>query len=542
MQRVPTTRVARSCSTLTYYYCSVSCEHRSHVGSVIRTRATTPHDVSKPLTVTSSARYETEHLSSTVPTSVYVELTTVCACLCDSGQEFTLPSQSLSTMQSLQQHAELSASAFSPQSEPFHFPLSPSSPGWLHDDSHSCWPLSSPLISADTSPACNSSSPLPPSATDLLATVAAESAAPVAVAGLSPSPPPSSSVTAGGGVTEPRPPGIVRVLSKPHRDTDTRRRRKENAMVRRLDQLCQSGAAAATYQDGGDESRAAPIAPSHRRRQQRERKRAKLSVLEACAGRIERLEELLHASELANSTSEAQVRLLNDEIGAMVARERLNMQKLHAADVLHGAGMLHIRFACTLVECRTGRLVDANSAFYTMTGFSPCGVLQRVLHPTSSTPPNDLPLVRAKRISNSDGRSDARGQQQWVPRETCRQFPGTARLLEEMKSGQRDSFRGPYRCRWLDGQSHPYPSQRRTAQRCPPTSAHSSLRPCRFAALRLCVRDTGKLLCGGRGVGARGGWQCVEAAADVWLLVVVGREQRRGRQAGNGRRVDMTRY
>ena len=364
--------------------------------------------------------------------------------------------------QAQQQQSEMSDLAFSPQTEPLRFPLSPTLPAWLHHaDGQSSWPPSSPLVPADTLLPCDSSASQSSSTIELRDFVAAEPVSPPTLAVLSPSPSPSSTFAALSpsafasaeqeAVTKPLAALSARPVMRPaeqHRDADVRRRRRENAIVRRLDQLC--GAAAARGVEGGDE----PRAPPRRTRDRQKRKRNKLTVLEASAAHIERLEELLNASELANRMSEAQVRLLNDEIGAMVARERQSLQRRHAADVLHGAGMLQFRFACTMVDCSSGRLLDANSAFYTLTGFTPSGVLQRVLHPTSSTPPSDLPLVRAKRHSHAS-RDSRLGQwqqsQQWVAREECRQYPGTIRLMCELKAAQRDSFCGPFRCRNIHG-------------------------------------------------------------------------------------------
>ena len=65
--------------------------------------------------------------------------------------------------------------------------------------------------------------------------------------------------------------------------------------------------------------------------------------------------------------------------------------------------MLDERLCYTLVCCRTGRLLDANSNFFTITGCTPSNILQRVLDPIvateghAGTPLSDIPLVRGKR-------------------------------------------------------------------------------------------------------------------------------------------------
>ena len=141
----------------------------------------------------------------------------------------------------------------------------------------------------------------------------------------------------------------------------------------------------------------------------------------------------------------------------MVVRERQGMQWLDASHSLHGAGLLDDRLAVTLMDCRTGRLLDANGGFFTLTGFTPGGVLQRILDPIlasleddqlgfdSSTPTSELPLVQDKKSS------DEGGLLRWVPLRPCRQYPRTMQLLGEIVSAQRDDCYAPFRCRFVDG-------------------------------------------------------------------------------------------
>ena len=191
-------------------------------------------------------------------------------------------------------------------------------------------------------------------------------------------------------------------------------------------------------------------------------------MLEASAARIERLERLLLMSELANRMSEVQTQRVSEELNAVLEREHRGMQWLDGCRTLRGAGNLDSRFACTLLDCQTGQLLDANAAFFNITRFTPGGVLQRKLDGVPQEPDGqqlrhhngkatlEFPLVRAKRESD-DGCSGASGLTRWVPLQPVRQYPRTMRLLEEMVKGQVDQFHAPYRCRWLDGQPHPSP-------------------------------------------------------------------------------------
>ena len=244
-----------------------------------------------------------------------------------------------------------------------------------------------------------------------------------------------------------------------HRSAEAQRRRREKVLLRRLEEL------SAAEGERGDEQQltgAASTSASTVKQKRQKRKRNKLSVLEASALRIERLERLLNAAELANRMSEAHVQMMSDEISSLVQRERQSMQWL-ASRALRGSAMLDERFAYTLMCCRTGRLLDANSNFFTITGFTPSNILQRVLDPilatpgTPATPLSDIPLVRGKRLLSSP--SGVSGQEeQWVPLRPPRQYPGSVRLLQELLTGKRDTYSAPFRSRWADGcvyETHP---------------------------------------------------------------------------------------
>ena len=386
----------------------------------------------------------------------------------------------------MEQRRELSFS-LSPclmQAEPFGLQLSPSVAGWLEHSAHfssssattgATWPQS-PFVVSASAYQLDALSPSVSSAAVSEATTAAPSSPQSLLSPLSPSSPlsglsthtpaapqPSRSASVSPAASlvssfspanekqsravqaEPASPSVVTLVQ--HRRADTERRHREKAAIRRLEELagaeesCHLPAAAAT---------ATTADPSSVRQK---RKRRKLSVLQASAARIERLEALLHASELTNRMSEARMQRMSEEISGIVTRERRNIQWLVASNVLRGAGLLGDHFASTLMDCRTGLLLDANSTFFATTGFTPGGVLQRLLDrvgSVSQTEQYEYPLVRARR-SVHYGNHSGGGSAQWVALQPCRQYPRTMHLLQEMLTGQRDNFRAPFRCRWADG-------------------------------------------------------------------------------------------
>ena len=273
----------------------------------------------------------------------------------------------------------------------------------------------------------------------------------------------SAVLTSGDVTLQPSHNSHVLQTASRHRSGEAHRRHKERAALRRLHDMCAVEGAAVEGSEQLCHTAAALSRPGHKRR------RHKLSVLEASAARIQRLEELLNASELSNRVSEAQLSTLNDEISGMVRRERRGMQWLDASRALHETALLDDRLSYTLLDCRTGRLLDANSAFFSLTGFTPGGALQRVLDPvlaspdTTATPLSDIPLVRANK-TNPTHVSSSRGPMQWVPLWPCRQYPGAVRLLHELRTAKRDRYRAPFRTRWLDGQPASITAQHSTPQ------------------------------------------------------------------------------
>ena len=342
------------------------------------------------------------------------------------------------------------------QAESFKYPLSPLVAAWLeHADLSTSWALSPLPDSAFSSPSgCPSPSASSAAVSDV-STAAAEPssskphAAPASSLWIS-----SASSAVHAKVERPVAPPVSCTLPatvEQHRRADAQRRHRERAVLRRLEELSGGGEGGQSTAGGG----------STARQKRKRHERQKLAVLEASALHIERLERLLNASELANRMTEAQVHVLGDEIHGMIARERAGMQWLDGSSSLRRAGMLGNRFGSTLIDCRSGRLLDANSAFFAMTGFTPSGVLQRKLDnmplpadeqsaDSSDTPAHDRPLVKAKR----DHRTDRSSTTHWIPLQPCRQYPRTITLLNELLSAQRDSFRAPFRCRWLDGHAY----------------------------------------------------------------------------------------
>ena len=268
------------------------------------------------------------------------------------------------------------------------------------------------------------------------------------------SPPPNVATTA---FTSPsRTSAFPAPVDLQHRITDAHRRRKEKAALRRLEELC----AADSRAEVAGEQLATSATTTASLRQRRQKRKRKLSVLEASAARIERLERLLAESRTVNRMSELHMRLMSEEIGTMVSRERQSLLWMDGSRSLRGSSLLDARFAFTLMQCRTGRLLDANQRFFSLTGYTPGGVMQRILDPVlatlsdgaviddSFTPPKDIVLVRAKRPLDV---SSVRAQTAWIPLQPCRQYPRTIQVLQDLFTGGCDSCRGTFRCRFADG-------------------------------------------------------------------------------------------
>ena len=232
-----------------------------------------------------------------------------------------------------------------------------------------------------------------------------------------------------------------------HRRVDLQRRQREKVALLRLDELLAGGATDESLAaDGGS----AEVSGKAKRRKRRQ----KLSVLDASAARIQRLERQLRMAKQDN-------RMLSEEISTMAARERLCVQWMDASKSLHSGGLIHDRLVRTLIDCGSGRLLHANGAFFDFTGFTPGGALQRVMNridPRTSTgerqqlPDSEYPLVRARRSrTNDDGQSGEAESTEWTPQQACKQYPRSVRLMQELMSGQRDDFKAPFRCRWADG-------------------------------------------------------------------------------------------
>ena len=243
------------------------------------------------------------------------------------------------------------------------------------------------------------------------------------------------------------------VMAERHRRTDTRRRVKEIAAVKRLEQLCTGGQ--------GEIVTGAALTTQRRKRKRTSSRQYKLSTLQASAAHIERLERLLGEAQQANRVSESRVRLLSEEVGSLLERERRGLQWQDASRALRSAGLLCDRFATNLFCCRSGRLLDASSSFFTMTGFTPGGILSRVLTPLfeqSRDPHNEFayPLVRARRGGACDGGASCGASEstEWEPLRPVQQFPHTLRLLNEFFNGQRTTFRASFRGRFADGYSY----------------------------------------------------------------------------------------
>ena len=234
-----------------------------------------------------------------------------------------------------------------------------------------------------------------------------------------------------------------------HRRVDLQRRQRERVALRRLDELLASEGDGVDEPPSADGDSAGASGKGNKRR-----RRQKLCVLDASAARIQRLERQL-------SMARQDVRLLTQEVNNMTAREQLCVQWMDASRALHGGVLLHDRMVNFLLDCRSGRLLDASSSFFDFTGFTPGGVLQRVLNrldATSSTgaswqiPECEYPLVRARRCGMSGAEQpDEDEPTEWVAMPSCRQYPHTLRLIDEFHSGKRDNFRAQVRVRWASG-------------------------------------------------------------------------------------------
>ena len=224
-----------------------------------------------------------------------------------------------------------------------------------------------------------------------------------------------------------------------HRRSDAQRRQRERAAIERLEALAPCG----------EQQQSEQTVSGSASEVRQQRKRRKLSVLEASAARIERLEQLLQEAEQSNKA-------LSAEVNSMAERELKSLQWTDASQTLHSAGLLGERLARALMDTHTGRLLDATSSYFARTGFTPGGALQRIANcanPSLRTgrlqqlPLAEYPLVRSRRsLSGAHGETV-----QWVPLQSARQYPRTLQLLRELLAGERDSFRGAFRCRWADG-------------------------------------------------------------------------------------------
>ena len=116
---------------------------------------------------------------------------------------------------------------------------------------------------------------------------------------------------------------------------------------------------------------------------QQQRERDKVSA-RCSAARIARLERLLSQAVRSNET-------LSAEISWLFARERQSAQLLDASRALDSAGLLSDRLVSVQLEAHTGRLLYANAIFFAVTGFTPGGVLRRVM---SCIDPSSLTGVR----------------------------------------------------------------------------------------------------------------------------------------------------
>ena len=221
-----------------------------------------------------------------------------------------------------------------------------------------------------------------------------------------------------------------------HRQSDTERRRRETAALSRLDELTPSN-------EGHGESAASGAATGRHKR-----KREKLSVLEAGVARIERLERLLSETESAN-------RLLSEAVSDAVARERRSVQYMDASRALRSAGLLSNRLANALMECCSGRLLDASSGYFDLTGFTPGSVLRKVASCADPAlrggealqpPTSEYPLIARRKGCESDSE-----RIEWKPLQPARQYPRTLKLLRELLAGERSTFRAASRQRWADG-------------------------------------------------------------------------------------------
>ena len=315
-----------------------------------------------------------------------------------------------------------------------------------------------------------------------------------------------------------------------HRRTDAERRQREKSAVRRLDELSAEAKESTQHQQqpSAADSLTAPTA-------RQKRKRDKLSVLEASAARIERLEQLLVKEEQSNQ-------VLSAEISNLVARERLSMQWQDASKSLDCAGLLSDRFLNTLFCARSGRLLHANARFFTESGFTPGGVLHRVvnrLDPSSPTghkarlADSEYPLVRAR------GRRGSGELTEWVTKQMCKQFPATIQLFDDLFSGRRSTINVAIRCLWASRQLT-YTHALLRGALCGCRDAHFSsavvLCHCRLCCVlwqggRAGIRAAGRPVCGGVGVGGGGGWHAVAAAGDIRGHGVDGR---RGADRGRG--------
>ena len=238
-----------------------------------------------------------------------------------------------------------------------------------------------------------------------------------------------------------------------HRRANTQRRQREGEAVRLLDELSDPLAdfhcVASAF--------ATPLArPKRRRRSGRD----KLSVLHASAVRIQQLELMLSAAQGHTRAAEATAQRVSCELDSALQRERDGLQWMDSARSLQSSSLLDDRISYLLVDWRTGQALHANTSFYAVTGFTPTGVLQRIMaSPGDATQPiSEVPLVCRRRsnergcgqvyprlqLSTTDERDDDE-QCEWTPRRNCRQFPSSLLAIRDVWLGQKESCCVPLR-------------------------------------------------------------------------------------------------
>ena len=290
-----------------------------------------------------------------------------------------------------------------------------------------------------------------------------------------------------------------RTAGKPrsHSQIDARRRQKEAAILRRLEELTEAEDAAEDEEPSEGE-----------RARCRLRKREKLAVLQSSVDKLERLQALVdHMTEAANARDErvqALVRLLqsagddayaaagsaphpskpSSSPSSLLPRSTLSLLTyLDGQHSLYSEFFVGARLSVMVIELSSGKVVDANALWFVVSGWERRDIIDRLLANDRRTleewkdgplpefteeQRRQRPLVKRRPWLGADqpklyatGRSCAASrrdkeeeedaQLELVPCPRVKQYPASLALARQLAQGKITTFTSPWRCVGYDG-------------------------------------------------------------------------------------------